>query len=646
MAVYRHIVVDIPKEHITIERQNNGKPSIIKYVLEAPYDREKGYARPKRTTIGYQCIGSTTTMHPTTQYADVFPALWEAASRQRIKPAVKRIGMFTACQAINAKIGIKDILDNVYGTDLANSIMDYAMYSVIHHTNEASSFSSKMRNELTYSKEPLSDSSYSRIFEEKMTKELDILLRRRWALQCRDDGVEEVWLCIDGSNDDCESRGVEIAEKGHAKSRKNINIVSFTYAVTSDGKPVTYDVYRGGLVDAKAMRLVIGFLAECGIRIKGVILDRGYCDASAMKYLAGREIPYVIMVKGTPDGYRQVAEEYGKRIKMDARYLIPHTFLFGHQQQVQLFKSYAHKDWLTLFFDYRNGSDRVTALLKKLYGEMSRLEEGIRTGGTPKVDARYEKILSIAERTQGGNTVREVVLDASELQPLIDEKGLYGILSSDEMPPAKIHELYVSRSSSETQYRQVKTQLGYGTVRVQLTPGVRARFAVGFIASVLRYEIEQASKDLNRNANKLIQELEMTEAQKINGVYTYSHVENERVKTFFKNLHADAEKLIDESVKFENDRLAGRIPTPRHRKTGPKKGTHQKQHDDQGNVVPRKSGVKQGTKRSDFNKDGSPRKKPGVKPGTKRGDFNKDGSPRKKPGPKPKGDADQASGNV
>ena len=58
--------------------------------------------------------------------------------------------------------------------------------------------------------------------------------------------------------------------------------------------------------------------------------------------------------------------------------------------------------------------------------------------------------------------------------------------------------------------------------------------------------------------------------------------------------------------------------------------------DAQGNVIPRKSGVKPGTKRKDINQDGTPRKKPGVKPGTKRGMYNKDGSLRKKPGPKSK----------
>lgn len=631
MSVYRNIIVDIPKGHVTIEKQSNGKPALIKYVLEAPYDREKGYAKPKRTTIGHQCAGSTTTMHPTSQFAQVFPSLWEKVSKERVKPALKRIGMFSACQAINSMTGIKDILDNVYGVDHADALMDYAMYSIIHHTDEASAFTSRMRNELTYAKEPLSDSYYSRLFEEGMPKDLELLFRRRWALQCREDGTDTVWLCIDGSNDDCHSKGVEIAEKGHAKSGKNTNIVSFTYAITPEGKPVTYDVYRGGLVDAKAMKAVIDFLRECGIGVSGVILDRGYCNAAAIRYLVKHEIAYVIMVKGEPEGYGKMLQECAHKIKMNADYLIPHTYLFGCQQPVQLFKSYARQDYLTLFFDYRNGSDRVTALLKKLYEEMSRLEDCIRKGGQPAVDSRYSSLLTIS----GGKDQRVEIITA-KLQSMIDEKGLYGIVTSLEMTPLEVHGLYVSRSTSEIQYRTVKTQLGYGVVRVHYTAGVRARFAAGFIASILRYEIEKSAKELGRNANQIVRELEQVEAQKLNGTYTYTHVENERLKAFFRSMQVNPDELIDESVKFENDRLAGRVPTPRRRKPGPKRGSHHKHRDDQGNVIPRKSGVKPGTKRKDINQDGAPRKRPGVKPGTKRGIYNKDGSIRKKPGPKPK----------
>ena len=77
MAVFWTYKVAIPKEHVTIERQKNGKPARIKYVIAAPYNREKGYAEPKRTLIGYQCMDDPKMMHPTTQFRETFPDLWK-----------------------------------------------------------------------------------------------------------------------------------------------------------------------------------------------------------------------------------------------------------------------------------------------------------------------------------------------------------------------------------------------------------------------------------------------------------------------------------------------------------------------------------------------------------------------------------------
>jgi hypothetical protein len=632
MAVCKNIEVTIPKEHITIEKQKDGKPALIKYVLEAPYNRKKGYSEPKRTTIGHQCIGSTTRMHPTTQYKEIFPTEWEKISNEKIIPAVKRIGMFSACLAINTKVGIKDILDSVYGDDKANALMDYAAYSVIHHSDTTQMFASKMRNELLYSTNIHNESYYSRLFEQDMTTEQMLLFKEKWAKQCKEDGVEDVWLCIDGSNDDCTSTGVEIAGKGHAKSGRNTNIVSFTYAVTTEGKPVTFDVYQGGLVDAKEMRRIIDFLTECGFKLSGVILDRGYCDAIAIRYLVEQDIPYVIMVKGHPEGYESTVQTYGEAIKMNAEYLIEGTCLFGIQQKGQLFKGYKHEDYITLFFDYQNGSERVTALLKNIYEAKSKAEKALHAGNNSGIEKKYTDMLSI-EQEEGNQDVARVVINTKGLQKAIDEKGLYSIITSDPMPPARVHQLYVNRSASETQYRMIKSQLGYGTIRVHDTAGVLAKFTIGFISSIIRYEIEQASKPLNRTANQMIQDIDRIEMQKLNGIYTCTHVESERIKDFFKNLKEDAGTIIDESVKLENDRIAGRTVAPRHRKTGPKKGSHHKKYDESGTVIKPKPGIAAGTKRSDTNLDGTVRKKPGVKEGTVRDKYNKDGNLRKKPGP-------------
>ena len=58
--------------------------------------------------------------------------------------------------------------------------------------------------------------------------------------------------------------------------------------------------------------------------------------------------------------------------------------------------------------------------------------------------------------------------------------------------------------------------------------------------------------------------------------------------------------------------------------------------------APRRRGVKPGTIRGPYNKNGDARKKPGVPVGTKRGVYNKDGSLRKKPGRKSKKEEDKS----
>ena len=203
------------------------------------------------------------------------------------------------------------------------------------------------------------------------------------------------------------------------------------------------------------------------------------------------------------------------------------------------------------------------------------------------------------------------------------------------MTPAEVYESYSSRNSSETQYMFVKGQLGYGKVRVRFTEGVYARFMVGFIASVIRFEIEQAAGKVDRSTNEVVSEMNLLEMTNINGVYSYVHIENARQLEVLKQLNAD-EKLLDETVKDENDRITGHVPTPRHRKPGPKKKAERAKEIAGDSKKKGKPGPKKGYKRGKMNMDGTERKRPGPLPGFKRGKFNKDGSLRKKPGPKPK----------
>lgn len=633
MAVYRNLEVDIPKSHITIERQKNGKPALIKYVLAAPFNREKGYPEPKRTTIGHQVPGSTTKMYPTSQYKKIFPKKWEDLTKEKVTPTVKKIGLFTLAQAINMKTGIKDILDRIYGADRAAAIVELALYSIAYHSNVVSGFSQKMENQLLYSTEPLKDTYYSDLFSNHMSEEQELSFKSEWATSCQKEGASEVWLCIDGSNDDCQSVGVDLAEKRLAKSRSSNNIISFTYAVTTDGLPVSFETYRGGLVDFKAMKVVIDHLTESGFHVKGVILDRGYCNSDVLQYLHDHEMPYIIMVKGCPSQCTEMWSTYSSRIKMNVEYLIEDSHLFAVQDQLSLYKRCDWKDYVTLYFDYQNAGERITALLDNVYKERSKAISQLDKGKEVKLEGQYEELL----RIEDSKNELQVQLNKESLQKAIDSKGLYSIVCSEPLTPGEIHTLYQARDAAEIQFRTMKTQLGYGCSRVQCTSSVRAKFLIGFVAAAIRYEFTKAARGTERSTDQMVHEANKLEMQKMNEAYIYTHTESERLKGFFERLGVDdVQELLDESVAYENDRLAGRTVTPRRRKTGVPKGTKRRQKDENGDIVRGNPGVKPGTVRGAVNKDGTPRKKPGVPAGTKRGKYNKDGSLRKKPGPKAK----------
>ena len=702
MAVFYDLRVKIPSERITINRGDNNR---VLYVLEAPYDSKKGYPVPKRVTIGRVCKDSTTEMHPTTKFKDLFPNEWSLLKQKPAMPMLKKIGLYCAVKAVDRKTDIIDLTQKAFGFETSQALLDFAMFSILHRSAAASQFTASMSDQMLFSSVCRSDSYYSDLFKTKISESSIIAFKKSWAHKCKESGAEKVWLCIDGSNDDCESAGVEIAEKGHAKSHKNINIVSFTYAVTESGLPVTFDVYRGGLVDSKAMKSIIDFLSEAGICIRGVILDRGYCNAKTLDYLIQNNIPYTIMVKGTPQGVNKIIAEYGEKIKMNTECFIKGTTLFGIQKPFQIFKDFVHQDYLTLFYDYKNAGDRITTLIGHVNKELQRLHEAL-TNYTENLK-KYNKRLAAAKEKKEDKpvppelpkvsvsmkkyvylrhvkeSVYEPEIIKKNLQNDINEKGLYNILSSEKLEPKQIADLYTSRTSSEIQYKIIKTELGYGQVRIHYTTSLYAKFALGFIATIIRYQFQCYARGISRNTSDIIRELNLISAIKINDVYTHSHTENERQLNFFNFFDCD-ESLIDECIKEENNRIAGRLPTPRHRKTGVKPGkkttnakySKQEQKTDANNesdIVksdnqdtankidsvsqpeisqetlgnksePKKRGVKPGTKRGDFNKDGSPRKKPGVPQGTHRGEFKKNGDLRQKPGPKSKSDASPKMG--
>ena len=584
--------------------------------------------------IGYICEDDPSHMYPNDNFRNIFATEWSELFGERPSPALKSIGMFAAVKAINTQTSVKDLLDSSFGVPKANALIDFAMYSILFKTNVADHFAADMHNYLLYSNSPHTDSYYSDLFKKGMPWKDVTTFNIGWVNWCKQNGVESVYLCIDGSNEDCDAKGVEFAEPGHNKSGKNKNIVSFTYAVTEDGMPVAYKVYRGGLIDAKAMRKIILFFTEINIQIKGVIIDRGYCEKNAFDFLRGKKIEYIVMVKGKPEGFKVAFEENSKFLRHNGDTFIPGTELYATQRMVKIFKKTEYEDCLTIFFDTKNASGQETALMKKINKEMERVQKQIEKGNEPKINGDMDRLLYIEDGLdEDGIASKYVRLNPIEYNEAIAEKGIYSILSSEYLSPKEIDRLYNCRDSSETTYSILKTQLGYGTMHIHCTLGTQSKYFVGFVCSIIRYFIEKNSLSLEIGTNQMIDELKKIEAQKLNKQYFYDNANKKIQINFFAKLGVP-HNYLEEIVRDMNNHVLGITQNSRRKKPGPKKGSHHVQIDENGKIKKRKPGPKPGSKKTSINKDGSPRKKPGPKPGFKRGEYNADGSVRRKPGPK------------
>ena len=627
MARYDDKIVTVPTVK-GIFRRNPAQPSKDAMV----YYSSQG---SKPCLIGYLCKDDETMMVPNDNYIELFKEEWKKQfGTKELKPLQLRFGMYAATKAIVESSNLKAIMVQSFGLRTTNKILDYVMYSILFQSDITSQYEHRMDDQVLFMGKVLSDSMYSLLFEKGITQDEILLFRKQWALQCKTIGKTKVWLCIDGSNEDCKCKGVELAEKGKAKSGKNVNIVSFSYAVTTDGFPVMFHVYRGGLVDEKAMEDILDFLSECKIQLEGVILDRGYCNGNALKYLDDHNIKYIIMIKGEPTGYKEIVGEFKTVMKNSAERLVKRTHLYAAQKEVQLFQTYEKKDQATIFYDFLNGAERLNAFLNKVYKEIDRVEQSIAEGKTCEIKKEY---LDVLKHSEDGVSVD---LLPAGIQKHIDDTGIYGIVHSEVMDPYTVHMRYSSRNISEKQYTFVKTQLGYGTgAHVHLTNATKSKFCIGFISSIVRYYMETGAGGMNMPATSYFRELNLMALTRLNKTFYYTHTEKSKQIVLFSQLGKTTDYL-DDIVLDVNRRMSGYIPKIQKKKPGPKPKVDKQNSESPSDPYSmtkekKKPGPKPGFKRGKYNADGSERKQPGPKKGSKKGDLNKDGSVRKKPGPKP-----------
>ncbi len=466
--------------------------------------------RKHRKTIGALIVSEAgkEQMVPNRYFKDVYQDLWnEQYPDKKIPSHEMSIGMYALTLYICTGNGVYADLQDIYGPVHANSILDYAMFSVMHRSDVTQIYESTMRKQVLFANRLYSDSWYSRFFSKQLTEDQHHLFRIKWVEHLVENGLKSVWLAIDGSNNDCEARKSFLAKFGFPKSHnKNKTVVGYMYAVDArTGRPVTYFVYEGSVPDCQAFQKMATFLGGFNIEIEGIILDRGFAVEEVFRTITEYNWKYVVMLPADTNGHVKMMEQYSETIRWKSEYMLEDDdILFGISDTKQLFGTHERKSTICTFFDGSSGSIQSVRISKQILSSKRKIRKAIESGSRASVPRNLRKYLTI----EGDGPSRKLVENYEEWDKCMAGKGFFSLAVSEGITPGLANRLYKMRDTSETQYSILKSQEGGHTTRVHRTEGIYSKFALLFISSIIRFEIENSCKQLDLDTNPFIQSLD------------------------------------------------------------------------------------------------------------------------------------------
>ena len=529
-----------------------------------------GVTRP--VIIGYAATKFTMFVNDT--FRDHYPNEWiQYYGKEELKPDRLYIGCYAITFGIIHKFGLYPLLLNTYEPTDTNAILDYAMYYILYQSSVTQLYPERMRDEVLFSNTVYDDSWYSGFFK-RLSTDQHHRFRMEWLKHCKECGVTKAWISIDGSNNDCELKESDLSEYGYAKSHNDSKIVSFIYAVNAeDGRPLTYCVNPGSVVDCKAFQEIAGILKDVEIEIEGVILDSGFCTYEVIQTILKCKYRYVIMTPADTHGHTSVMKTEGEKIRWKSKYCVSDYGVFGTSKKHVLFGNHSDLEaYINLYFDGIRGSRQSAEIVSKIRSECRKLQTKLSEGKKAQVPNDLKSYLRITKDEHEKDSV-ELIYETWDQK--MESKGYFSIASSDDFGAEKTLQLYHLRDASETGYCIIKSQQGCHTTRVHSDEGIETKFAICFIGNIIRHEIMLACKSLQLDTNVMIRRLDRIYLRRgiSNAYYDVKMIttDQEKLLGLFNIEPGDFEQFAKDVNKRRNTKISNNVyPAINHEKTGAK----------------------------------------------------------------------------
>lgn len=485
-----------------------------------------GLGRQRRTVVGWSTCPDPAdhgterdTMRPNESFKRLYPLLWdEAFGKAARMPLQLGIGTFALTLAASWDNGLYACVTSAYGVERGNAIMDWCAYMIVDRSNAAQLFADRMSREVLFSERPHGDSWYANLFGHELTGDMHDEFRMLWLRAALGGEGAEVWLCIDGSNDDCQSADDDLAEFGRNKTgRRNKRMLGYITAVrATDGEPLTWFASPGGKVDCKAFQKIMVFLASYGVRVAGAIVDRGFCTPEVVRTLRRLGKDFVIMLPHDTLAFKSALKDLADEVRWEPKALVDGVGTFGASAESRIWAKHRDTAHVSLLFDGVSGAEASSRLIARAVSAMEAARAACEAGRRPKVEPSLKKIVvASSEDVEGEDgrtrTVWSVEYDYDAWSDALAAKGFWALATSTDMGARRAHELYRLRDSSEKVFATWKSQLGCDVARSWRAPAIESRMACCFIASVIRHRISAESRAEGHDTNRVIRKSDRVE---------------------------------------------------------------------------------------------------------------------------------------
>ena len=455
--------------------------------------------KQKRVVIGKSTGPST--MAPNETFRVMFPASWDVLyGRDEPTSLVPGVGIYTLALASGTKSGAYPIAQAAYGAEIGNALMDWCMFSLLDDSDAGSLFCMRMADEVLFSPTARGDSWFYDTFA-TLTEDQHLTFRNALLAHCRELGTKEVWLSVTGPYSD-------------------ETLVSYIEAIdTRDARPVTFFVYPD--IDGKALREAIDHLRAFDINVAGIVLGSSFCTPEVVRDLDDLAIDFEIVMPRDSLGYREAFAQYAEDLRWRIENIVDGDDTFGITTEGRIWDENDGRAYINLYFSGIAASTQSTQLIKMVSKEMEGTRSALTAGEEPSIDESMRRFFHVTVGDNG--RVTSVSYDHEAWTKALTEEGYFALVTPSDKGTRETLEDYRLADPSKSESWIQKSLKGHDATQASSMTSIHSRIAVGFLYSLLRFEIESAyaALDLDLDFDEMIYEMDCIRLLRMaTGIYT------------------------------------------------------------------------------------------------------------------------------